>query len=115
MIFGNIFLRKSIALFFLGLLTLQILLPIGASALTSGPSQPESKQFAVAGTSDMVDLFSGSFKYNLPVMDIDGYPINLSYQSGAGMDDEASWVGLGWNLNVGAINRSLRGLPDDLN
>jgi hypothetical protein len=114
MIFGNIFLRKSIALFFLGLLTLQILLPIGASALTSGPSQPESKQFAVAGTSDMVDLFSGSFKYNLPVMDIDGYPINLSYQSGAGMDDEASWVGLGWNLNVGAINRSLRGLPDDL-
>jgi hypothetical protein len=115
MIFGNIIFRKSIAVFFLGLLTLQILLPIGASALTSGPSQPEAKQFAQAGTSDMVDLFTGGFKYNLPVMDIDGYPINLNYQSGAGMDDEASWVGLGWNLNVGAINRSLRGLPDDLN
>lgn len=115
MILGNIILRKPIAFFFLTLLSLQIAIPIGASALTSGPSQPEAKQFALASTSDMVDLFSGAFKYNLPVMDIDGYPINLNYQSGAGIDDEASWVGLGWNLNVGAINRSLRGLPDDMN
>jgi len=29
------------------------------------------------------------------------------------MDDEASWVGLGWSLNPGTINRELRGLPDD--
>lgn len=46
-------------------------------------------------------------------MDIDGYPLNLNYQSGVGMDDEASWVGLGWNVNVGSITRQLRGLPDD--
>ncbi|NLU92482.1 hypothetical protein [Chitinophaga sp. Ak27] len=114
MIFGNIIFRKSIAIFFLSLLTTQLLLPTAASALTSGPVQPETKQFATAGTSDMVDLFTGGFKYNIPVMDIDGYPINLNYSSGVGMDDEASWVGLGWNLNVGAINRGLRGLPDDL-
>jgi hypothetical protein len=31
------------------------------------------------------------------------------------MDQEASWVGLGWNLNPGVMNRSLRGLPDDFN
>lgn len=106
--------KKTIAFFFLSLLTIEILFPACAWALTSGPSQPETKQFVTAGTSDMVDLFSGAFKYDVPIMDIDGYPINLNYQSGVGMDDEASWVGLGWNLNVGAINRQLRGLPDDL-
>jgi hypothetical protein len=42
-----------------------------------------------------------------------GYPINIAYHSGVGMDQEASWVGLGWNINVGAINRQMRGLPDD--
>ena len=29
------------------------------------------------------------------------------------MDQEASWVGLGWNINPGTITRNLRGLPDD--
>jgi len=105
--------KKTIACFFLSLLMIETLFPVCAWALTSGPAQPESKQFVTAGTSDMVDLFSGAFKYDVPIMDIDGYPINLNYQSGTSMDDEASWVGLGWNLNVGAINRQLRGLPDD--
>ncbi|EDM35224.1 hypothetical protein PBAL39_13367 [Pedobacter sp. BAL39] len=92
---------------------IQIFQPLAASALTSGPGQPEAQSFQPAGVSDMVDLVSGDFKYNIPLMDIDGYPLNLNYQSGVGIDDEASWVGLGWNLNVGAINRQLRGLPDD--
>jgi hypothetical protein len=60
-----------------------------------------------------VDLTSGDFKYNIPLMDVGGYPLNIAYNSGIGMDQEASWVGLGWNLNVGAINRNMRGLPDD--
>lgn len=105
--------RRKIAVFFLGLLTVQTLYPTFAHALTSGPTQPESKQFAAAGTSDMVDLFTGDFKYNIPLLDVEGYPVNLNYASGSGMDDEATWVGLGWNLNVGAVNRSLRGIPDD--
>ncbi len=29
------------------------------------------------------------------------------------MDQEASWVGLGWNINTGEINRQMRGIPDD--
>ncbi|HJT75398.1 MAG TPA: hypothetical protein VJ720_15285, partial [Chitinophaga sp.] len=52
-------------------------------------------------------------KYNIPLLDVDGYPVNLSYQSGTGMDDEASWVGLGWNLNPGSMTRTLRGVADD--
>ncbi|OMP76099.1 hypothetical protein [[Flexibacter] sp. ATCC 35208] len=113
MIISNTSSRKRIACFFLALLFIQSIYPSVAWALTSGPAQPEAKQFMQAGTSDMVDLSTGNFKYNIPLLDVEGYPINLNYQSGIGMDDEASWVGLGWNLNTGAVNRQLRGLPDD--
>ncbi len=88
-------------------------IPNAAYALTGGPSQPEVQGFEPIGTSDMVNLFTGDFKYNIPLMDIGGYPINMSYQGGVGMDQEASWVGLGWTLNIGAITRAMRGLPDD--
>ena len=89
--------------------------PTAAWALTGGPSQPEFNSFTPIGTSDMVDLASGDFNYNIPIMDVGGYPLNLSYNSGVGMDQEATWVGLGWNLNVGQINRQMRGIPDDFN
>lgn len=87
--------------------------PSNLFALTGGPSQPEFTAFTPIGTSDMVNLSSGNFNYNIPVMDVGGYPLNLAYDSGITMDQEASWVGLGWNLNVGQINRQVRGLPDD--
>ncbi|MEO1032276.1 MAG: Ig-like domain-containing protein [Bacteroidota bacterium] len=89
--------------------------PFNLFALTGGPSQPEFNSFTPIGTSDMVNLSSGDFNYNIPIMDVGGYPLNLAYDSGVTMDQEASWVGLGWNLNVGQINRQLRGLPDDFN
>lgn len=102
---------------FLVLMFIQLFSPAVSYALTSGPTQPEVQGFTQYGTTDMVDLFSGSFSYNIPLLEIPGpdggYPINLSYSSGISMDQEASWVGLGWNLNVGAINREMRGLPDD--
>jgi hypothetical protein len=84
-----------------------------AFALGSGPSQPEMASFTPAGTTEMVDPFTGDFSYNIPLMDVEGYPVNIAYNSGVTMEQEASWVGLGWNLNVGTINRSVRGLPDD--
>ncbi len=89
--------------------------PSSLYALTSGPSQPEFNAFTPIGTSDMVNLSSGDFNYNIPIMDVGGYPLNLAYDSGVTMDQEASWVGLGWNLNVGQINRQVRGIPDDFN
>ena len=63
----------------------------------------------------MVNISSGDFNYNIPLLDVGGYPINIAYHSGIGMDDEASTVGLGWNINVGSLNRNVRGLPDDFN
>lgn len=80
-----------------------------------GPDQPEVKGFTPIGVSDMVDPFTGDFSYNIPLLDVDGYPINIAYSSGVTMDQEASWVGLGWNLNPGVVNRAMRGIPDDFN
>lgn len=91
----------------------QLAYPLTASALTSGPSQPEVQSFEPVGTTDMVDLFSGDFVYNIPLLDIEGYPINISYHGGVDMESEASWVGLGWNINPGVVNHTVRGLPDD--
>jgi len=96
-------------------LILTMIQPTQMWALTSGPSQPEFNAFTPIGTSDMVSLSSGDFNYNIPIMDVGGYPLNLAYASSITMDQEASWVGLGWNLNVGQITRNVRGLPDDFN
>ena len=82
---------------------------------TGGPTQPEVQSFTPIGVSDLVDPFTGDFSYNIPLMDVEGYPVNIAYNSGVTMDQEASWVGLGWNLNMGAVVRSMRGLPDDFN
>lgn len=87
--------------------------PTIAFALTGGPSQPEVQSFQPIGTSEMVDAFSGDFKYNIPLLDVEGYPMNLVYGSNITMDQEASWVGLGWNVNPGVVNRGVRGIPDD--
>lgn len=78
-----------------------------------GPTQPEMQAFSSVNANNMVDLFSGDFSYNIPLLDVGGYPVNISYRSGISMDQEASWVGLGWNVNPGTITRNLRGIPDD--
>lgn len=109
--------RKQLAIFFVLLMFFQVAQIPATYALTSGPSQPEMQSFQPAGVSDMVDLFTGDFSYNIPLFELPGpnggYPFNLSYQSGITMDQEASWVGLGFSLNPGAINRQMRGLPDE--
>lgn len=96
-------------------LAFQLAFPICSYALTSGPTQPEVESFEPVGTTDMVDMFTGDFNYNIPLMDVEGYPINIAYHSGINMEQEASWVGLGWNINPGEINRVVRGIPDDFN
>ena len=106
-------LLKPFAIFVLVNMLYELCFPIIAHALTSGPSQPEFSSFEPVNTTQMVDPFSGDFNYNIPLIDIEGYPINISYHSGISTDQEASWVGLGWNINAGVINRAMRGIPDD--
>jgi hypothetical protein len=111
---------KRILAFFLAInIFFEVVSPTVAMALTSGPTQPEMSSFEPVGTTEMVDVFSGDFNYNIPLMNVPGpngsYPINLAYHAGIGMEDEASWVGLGWNINPGSVTRQMRGLPDDFN
>src|ERR1700741_3251253 len=111
--------KRFIACFLVVNLLAQICAPTAAWALTSGPAQEEYASFEPVETTQLVDPYSGDFTYNLPLLSVPGphggYPINMSYHSGVGVEQEASWVGLGWNINAGVINRQLRGLPDDLN
>lgn len=106
-------LSRFLAIKFSLLLLFQLGFPSLSLGLTGGPSQPEVQSFEPVGTDQMVDPFSGDFTYNIPLMEVGNYPLNLSYHSGITMDQEASMVGLGWNLNPGAITRQKRGLPDD--
>jgi hypothetical protein len=106
---------KIVAYYLIIMMILQITQPMQMYALTGGPTQPEFNSFTPIGTSDMVDLASGDFNYNIPIMDVGGYPLNLAYNSGVTMDQEASWTGLGWDMSVGQIARQVRGLPDDFN
>ena len=68
----------------------------------------------------MVNEFSGAFTYNIPLLEVPGpsgssYPVTMAYHSGAALEEDASWVGFGWSLNPGSINRNARGIPDDYN
>ncbi len=84
---------------------------------TSGPSTPEVASFTPVDQNDMVNLVTGDFSYNLPIIHIPGpaggYKMSLFYHAGISTDQEASWVGLGWNLQPGAITRTVIGFPDD--
>ncbi|GAB5476215.1 MAG: hypothetical protein Mars2KO_43140 [Maribacter sp.] len=86
-------------------------------ASNNGPTAPEAASFESVDATDMVNLVTGDMSYVMPLLNVPspegGYPIALSYHAGIAMDQEASWVGLGWNLNPGAINRSVNGFPDD--
>ncbi|MEO6549767.1 MAG: hypothetical protein ABIN94_17330 [Ferruginibacter sp.] len=80
-----------------------------------GPSSREASNFKAVGADKLVNLFTGDFSYSIPLLDVGGYPVNLFYTGGITMEQEASWVGLGWNINPGTVNRNMRGVPDDFN
>lgn len=79
--------------------------------------QPEA--FGSSGSSQYVDPFTGQFNYSIPAITVPGpngsdYTLDLTYNSGIKPEEEASWVGWGWNLSPGSIARMKNGLPDDI-
>lgn len=109
--------HRAIALFFV-FTFLNTLVPYNQLwANNGGPTAPEATAFEPVDATDMVNLLTGDMSYVLPLLNVPspegGYPLALSYHSGIAMEQEASWVGLGWSLNPGAVNRSVAGVPDD--
>ncbi|PTQ92451.1 hypothetical protein C8P68_11251 [Mucilaginibacter yixingensis] len=111
--------RKAIAIFFALLIVNQFLFPCVALALTAGPTAPEATNFEPVDTTDMVNPLTGDFTYSMPLLEVPGpeggYPLALAYHAGIQPNEEASWVGLGWTLNPGAIARNVNGYADDWN
>lgn len=67
---------------------------------------------------ELVDLFSGDFRYSVPIVHIpspDGQGISLTanYKSSISVNQKSSWIGLGWDLDIGEIRREVKGIPDD--
>jgi hypothetical protein len=105
------------AIALIGLHLIQVLSPMtvyGNSSISSMQGDfNQDFSGSSSGNGQMVDLFTGDFNYTIPLLSVDGFPLTISYSGNVSMHQDASWVGLGWSLNTGAINRDLRGLPDD--
>lgn len=105
---------KIIVWFFFFIMVINvILLFLISKVIVGGFIQFEVQSFFLIGIIDMVDFFLGDFYYNILLMDVEGYLINLIYNFGVSMEQEVSWVGFGWNLNMGVIVCNMRGLFDD--
>jgi len=91
--------------------------PTISFALSGGAEQAEYTSFESPGASDMVNLLTGDFSYNINLLDVPGpegsFSVPLFYHAGITAEQDASWAGLGWNINVGSISRSVVGNPDD--
>lgn len=106
--------QKKVAsmLLFIFLLNLTSPLISYAKPLPSG-SGPVANELA-----KYVDPFTGDFSYSVPLLNISGpngesFPISANYSAGISMNQESSWIGLGWDFNPGEINRNVNGFPDD--
>ncbi|WP_162927226.1 RHS repeat protein [Flavobacterium anhuiense] len=81
------------------------------------PVSPNAASFAKQGLFP-VDYSTGKINISIPLYTIKTkeltVPIDISYNSaGIQLDELASWIGLGWNLNAGgAVVRNVKGIPD---
>lgn len=116
MFFRNRRLARAVACWFLLQTVTALALPSVGWAMM-GPSQPEFTSYEAPGATDLVNLTTGNFSYSIPVLDVPGpersFSLPLSYRAGIQLEQEASWVGLGWSLNAGAISRTVNGYADD--
>jgi len=118
-LFRRMLVIRVLTIFLLLLFIQSIILPVELFALTTGPFMPEYTSYESPGATDMVNIATGDFSFSLPVLEVPGpegnFSLPLSYNAGIGLDQEASWVGLGWTMNAGAITRTISGFPDDAN
>lgn len=119
MLLRNNTIVKSISAFLIAIFLGEFFHPIILWANSSGPVQADHLA-PVTGENNLVNTFSGAFTYNIPVLTVPGpngsdFPVNLVYNSGSVKpESDATWVGFGWSLDVGAITRDKIGTADDM-
>ena len=111
----NSFLSKVTSVFLIYTLLFQIIFPLRAMALTGGPTAPNFGSFSQSGTSDMVNLTTGDFSYNLNLMQVGDMPLNISYSGGTTNADDGGVLGINWSPSWGGVTKTMRGLSDDMN
>ncbi len=79
------------------------------------PQSPEAAAFTKYKGD--LNLFEGKPTINIPIHTLQAgsisLPVSLSYNAGVKVNQVASDVGLGWNLNMGGVvSRTVNGLPD---
>jgi len=101
---------------YIGLLVIVLLVcsPISLAGITA----PETASFGAVDSSGYVNLFTGDLSVPISLMTVPGtgglsYPISISYSPGISPKTKAGIVGLGWNLVVDGVTRTVRGYPDD--
>ncbi len=83
------------------------------------PTSPNVEEF-IKYVNFPVNYYTGVPGISIPLssISIKGFQTNVSLSYHAGgirVNERASWVGLGWNLNAGGvITREVKGTPDDL-
>ncbi len=80
------------------------------------PASPSAYEF-LKYTEMPVSEYTGIPNISIPIFEIqeDGIsiPLNLTYHAGGiRVNEEASWVGLGWNLQIGSIVQEINDLDD---
>lgn len=104
---------------FLIIVVFETIYPSVALAVADGPGQAEFEGYEDFDATDMVNLSTGDFCYNVPLLNVPspegGFQMPLAYHAGIETDEESSWVGLGWSLNPGVITRNVSTYPDDFN
>lgn len=105
------------ALTLIGMFLIELFFPSLAIALSGRQQQVDYMSYQSYGSTDMVNLSTGNFVYSIPLLIVPGpesdFKIPLTYNGGISINQESSWVGLGWTLNVGSINRTASIFPDD--
>lgn len=83
------------------------------------PNSPEASSMIEYGNNS-ISAYTGKPNISVPIYTIKGremtFPISMDYNAGGiKVEQEASWVGLGWSLNAnGVITRQINGLVDDV-
>src|SRR5690606_4632157 len=62
--------------------------------------------------------YSGDLNFSIPLLSVPGrhghnFDIKLTYNSNIRQRQFASWVGIGWNLEIGSIERTVNGRTDE--